>query len=113
MINEAERFFRFQNKWDLLGEENISKGFDSNHVLGFLKSQKFTELLRKYTYVYWFVSTRIECLTNTAENGNFIPIQGFLYHESYIQKCSFQIYGLKYQKSTELKKLSNTEKFCA
>ena len=49
MINEAERFFRFQNNWDLLGEENISKGFDSNHVLGFLKSQKFTELLRKYT----------------------------------------------------------------
>ena len=51
MINEAERSFRFQNKWDLLGEENISKGFDSNHVLGFLKSQKFTELLRKYTKV--------------------------------------------------------------
>ena len=52
MINEAERFFRFQNNWDLLGEENISKGFDSNHVLGFLKSQKFTELLRKYTKIY-------------------------------------------------------------
>ena len=35
-----------------MGEENISKGFDSNHVLGFLKSQKFTELLRKYTKIY-------------------------------------------------------------
>ena len=82
-------------------------------MLGFLKSQKFTELLRKYTKVYIGLSAQELNVWQILLKMAILSQFSDFYHESYILKCLFQICGLKYQKSTELKKFSNTEKFCA